>query len=151
MEQFAFDAGSWLLLATPLLILAKIMHGVATQRISLAPFGTRLAKVEAVTWLLIVAVDFHMLALWSSFANQPEDVCGRYRPEMGADVRLTDGHIFGFPVEIRCVWPGGHSANLVPWPLNAATAVFFTAALGVAAHASVRAYLGRCARQHSTR
>ncbi|GAB3496559.1 hypothetical protein [Amycolatopsis cihanbeyliensis] len=150
MEQLASDAAVMLLVGTPFLIFAKIVHGLATRRVSLAPRGSRGARAELVVWSLIAAVDSHTLALWSSVANQPEDLCAPYRPAMGADVYLDGGYFLDYPVEVRCVWPDGGSVNVVPWPLNVATALLFVTAVAIAAHAGVRAYRRRRARHHTT-
>lgn len=138
MEQFASDVATLLLVATPVLVLAKLVHGFSAQRMSFAPRDSRGAKVELVAWLLLAAVDSHTLALWSAFANQPEDLCARHRPALGGDVHISGGDFFDYPVTAECVWPG-ESVTVTPWPLNILTALFLVAALAVTAHAAIRA------------
>ncbi|WP_216216097.1 hypothetical protein [Amycolatopsis aidingensis] len=140
MEQFASETATLLLFTSPLLIFAKIVHGLATRRVSLAPRGSRGVKAELTGWLLLAALDAHTLALWSAFSYEPESLCARYRPGSASGAYLTDGRFFEYPVQLRCVWPDGGSVNVVPWPLNVATALFAAAALAVVAHAAVRAY-----------
>jgi len=133
VEQFA----TLLLFGTPLLVLAKLVHGLATRRLSFAPRG---ARVELVAWLLIGTVDSHTAALWSSAANQPADLCSRYRPALGENVHISSGDFFDYPVDARCVWPGRESVSITPWPLNVLTAAFFAAAVAVTAYFAIRAY-----------
>jgi hypothetical protein len=149
MEQFANDLAILLLVGTPLLVFAKTVHALATRRVSLAPRGSRGVMAELVAWLLIAAVDSHTFALWSTVTNQPEDLCARYRPDMGADVYLDGGYFFDYPIDVQCVWPDGGSVNVVSWPLNVATALLVTSAAAITAHAAVRAYRRR-AQQRST-
>ncbi|TDV36084.1 hypothetical protein [Actinophytocola oryzae] len=138
MEQLANDVALLLLVGTPFLVLAKLVHGLAAQRPSFAPRRTRGAKVELVAWLLLGTVDAHTFALWSNATLQAQDVCTRYRPELGSDVYLSGGYFFDYPVSVRCVWPGGQSVEVTAWPLNVLTALFAAAAVAVVAHAVFR-------------
>ncbi|WP_017976620.1 hypothetical protein [Actinopolyspora halophila] len=151
MEQFAGELGTLLLFGTPLLVLTKVSHGSMTRRISFAPRGSRTAAIELVAWLLLATLDSHTIAFWSGFANQPEDVCepNAWSPTPG--LHIDSGSFFDYPVVTRCVWPDGHTTDLVPWQLNAATLLLFTAAVAVTAYAAVRARGGRSAGQHTPR
>lgn len=69
MEQLAGEISLMLLAGTPFLVLAKLVHALATWRLSLARRGSRLAKAESVAWLLLAAVDSHTMAPWSGLAT----------------------------------------------------------------------------------
>ncbi|MCT2582456.1 hypothetical protein [Actinophytocola gossypii] len=140
MEEFASDIALMFLVCTPLLVFAKVVHGLAAQRLSFASRGSRGVKVELVAWLLLGAVDSHTFALWSGVANQAEDLCAKYRPELGDNVYLSGGYFFEYPVNVQCVWPAGGTVTVTPWPLNAATALFAAAAVTVTAYTVISAY-----------
>lgn len=148
MEKFAFTVSVLLLVATPPLVLAKLLHGLVTRRLTFARAGSRRSRAELVAWPLLGAVDAHLLALLSGFANQAEDLCTPLRPELGTEVYITDGGFFDYPVDVRCVWPGHESVGVTPWPLNALTALFLAAALAAAIY-SVRKLFGSSARPTS--
>lgn len=138
MERIANDLALLLLAVTPLLVLVKLVHGLTRRRATFAPRGSRRARVEPVAWLLLAAVDSHTAALWSTIAHQAEDLCGRYRPDLGDDVHLSGGYFFEFPVDVRCVWRSGETAAVTTWPLDALTEVFVLAAVAVPVIARVR-------------
>jgi hypothetical protein len=69
MEQFAGEISLMLLAGTPFLVLAKLVHALAMWRLSFARRGSRLAKAELVAWLLLVAINSHTVAPWSSLAT----------------------------------------------------------------------------------
>ena len=135
MDRFAGDVAVLLLVGTPLLVVAKLVHGLASGRASFARPGSRRARAEPVAWLLLGAVDAHTAALWSTFANQAEDLCRRYRPDLGDDVRLDGGDLLDYPVDVRCVWRAGESVAVTTWPLDAVAALLVLAAVAVAARA----------------
>jgi hypothetical protein len=139
VELFAAEVATVLLVGTPVLVFVKLVQMLAAQRLTFARRGSRGAKAESVGWLLLAAVDSHTLALWSTFANQPMDLCGQYRPDLGNNVHIASGGFFDFPRNAQCVWPEA-SVAVTPWPLNVFTALFFAAAVAVTTHAAVRAY-----------
>ncbi|WP_019816193.1 hypothetical protein [Saccharomonospora saliphila] len=138
VEDLAFELATLLLVGTPLALLGKLVHALTTRRHSFAPPGTRRARAEPVVWLLLGAVDFHVLAFWSTFTLQPEDLCTPHALSIDTGVRRAEGSFFAHPAESRCVWPDGSSVNMVPWPLNAGTAVCVAAAVAVAGYGIVR-------------
>jgi hypothetical protein len=138
VEQFASGVATLLLVATPVLVAAKLVHAFVTRRATLASRGSRGARVEPVAWLLLGALDSHTFALWSSFANQPEDLCASYRPDLGTDVHIDSGGFFDYPVTANCVWPQ-ETVAVTPWVLNVLTALFLVSAAVVTVHTVLRA------------
>lgn len=148
MDKFGSEVATLLLLATPLLIFAKVVHGIVVGRVSLARRGSLWVKAELGAWSLLAAIDTHILTLWLASAHQAEDLCMRYRPQMGTDVYLDGGYFLEFPVRVRCVWPDGESMNVASWPLNVLTAVFFTAAVAITAYTAVQGFRRSRSRRH---
>ncbi|SFT82516.1 hypothetical protein SAMN04487904_109158 [Actinopolyspora lacussalsi subsp. righensis] len=147
MEDLASELATLLLGGTPWLVLGKFLHWLATGRVSLARRGSSGVRVELVGWLLLATLDAHTAALWSGIANQPEDVCEPTAWEPTPGVRIESSSLFDYPVTTHCVWPDGHTMGLVPWQLNAATLLLFTATVAVIVHTAVRTHRHRSTRR----
>ena len=70
MGEFGSEAATLLLFATPLLVFAKVVHGVAAGRMSLAQRGSPWAKAELGAWSLIAAVIITAYAVVDAFTSQ---------------------------------------------------------------------------------